>query len=309
MQALLFLLASLMLTAVSSEHNYFQLKRPNNLTALRPVYLNKTDDEWQKLTQANKPKPADPNAETIVQPPRAGKPSVFIQPHIVGGAVATLGQFPWHAIISHINVYSFGGSLILPEWVLTTASCTDNFYHIPSTNENYNVRLGTVTLESSPPGEYSVYTNVTYTHEGYNYTTFENNIALIKLPVPVTFSKTIMPIRLPPLSDATKDLTGLLATITGAGKVDGDSPYWGKFLKYTQVTVITYAECARFYGPDPLVGSTFCTKKNLTAPCSASLILTIRFKILKQNFSRIFIYSKMLVELWFTKISPILGFK
>jgi len=36
---------------------------------------------------------------------------------------ASLGQFPWHALISSDASSICGGSLILPNWVLTAAQC------------------------------------------------------------------------------------------------------------------------------------------------------------------------------------------
>jgi len=46
---------------------------------------------------------------------------------IVGGAAATLGQFPWQAFVYIDERYLCGGSLILDSWVLTAAHCVQGF--------------------------------------------------------------------------------------------------------------------------------------------------------------------------------------
>jgi secreted trypsin-like serine protease len=46
-----------------------------------------------------------------------------IAPKIIGGAIATLGQFPYHAAILVGGSTMCGGSLIARDWVLTSARC------------------------------------------------------------------------------------------------------------------------------------------------------------------------------------------
>jgi secreted trypsin-like serine protease len=46
-----------------------------------------------------------------------------INPYIVGGEFATLGQFPWQTFLMFDRWGACGGSLIHPEWVLTAAHC------------------------------------------------------------------------------------------------------------------------------------------------------------------------------------------
>lgn len=65
------------------------------------------------------------------QPASAGKSSKTssVSGHIVGGAVATRGQFPWQAVVSADNAYLCGGSLIAPQWILTAAHCVEGFVY------------------------------------------------------------------------------------------------------------------------------------------------------------------------------------
>lgn len=42
---------------------------------------------------------------------------------VVGGTVATRGQWPWMVKISMDETFNCGGSLISPLWVLTAGHC------------------------------------------------------------------------------------------------------------------------------------------------------------------------------------------
>lgn len=52
--------------------------------------------------------------------------SAGIAPFIVGGADATLGQFPWQVYLNIESTWVCGGSLILENWVLTAAHCVED---------------------------------------------------------------------------------------------------------------------------------------------------------------------------------------
>jgi secreted trypsin-like serine protease len=49
--------------------------------------------------------------------------SGVINKQIIGGENATLGQFPWQAVMTIDDAWMCGGSLILSNWVLTAAHC------------------------------------------------------------------------------------------------------------------------------------------------------------------------------------------
>jgi secreted trypsin-like serine protease len=49
--------------------------------------------------------------------------SLNIEPQIIGGEEASLGQFPWQVFITTDGVSICGGSLIRVQWVLTAAHC------------------------------------------------------------------------------------------------------------------------------------------------------------------------------------------
>jgi secreted trypsin-like serine protease len=100
---------------------------------------------------------------------------------IVGGALASRGQFPWQVSIHIDNAYLCGGSLIRNNWVITAAHCT-------YTRASSTVRIGS-TLWYTVPADgfsYTIVTTEKYEHPGYNPTTINNDVSLLKLPQSVT---------------------------------------------------------------------------------------------------------------------------
>uniref|UniRef100_A0A672IJF9 pancreatic elastase II n=1 Tax=Salarias fasciatus TaxID=181472 RepID=A0A672IJF9_SALFA len=113
---------------------------------------------------------------------------------VVAGEDATPHSWPWQVSLqsdssgrwSHVC----GGSLISSEWILTAAHCINDRY-------NYRVELGKHSLEASEDGSIAQRPANIFSHEDYNTLLSRNDIALIKLSSPVTFSDTIQPACLP----------------------------------------------------------------------------------------------------------------
>lgn len=114
---------------------------------------------------------------------------------IVGGVRAEAGEFPHMAAIGYIDFnrelsFKCGGSLISESFVLTAAHCTYADRTRPSI-----VRLGDLdlTVRSFDSVELDIPIESFTSHELYNRETRQNDIALIKMRNPVTFTKFIRP--------------------------------------------------------------------------------------------------------------------
>jgi secreted trypsin-like serine protease len=102
----------------------------------------------------------------------------------VGGEAATRGQFPYQVAIYIDNVRLCGGSLIRTNWVLTAAHCTYQ-------RTNCSVTIGAVDRWNLPAfGSYVLFTTDKYEHPGYNPSTLNNDLTLLKLPQHVVLSGT-----------------------------------------------------------------------------------------------------------------------
>jgi len=101
---------------------------------------------------------------------------------------------------------------------------------------NHSVTLGSINFNSPSAGHFQVMASELHRHELYNPNTVVHDIALLKLPNPVTltgicfyksffwseykivkFSANIKLVALPPMYDSNKTFAGTLATLSGHG--------------------------------------------------------------------------------------------
>jgi secreted trypsin-like serine protease len=136
---------------------------------------------------------------------------------VVGGVDANPGEFPHMAALGYSessNKISFkcGGSLISELFVLTAAHC-DKVDHV----EPSVVRLGDHNLKVRDRGNPKVDIPIErfIIHEAYNWQTRENDIALVRMKQPVTFTTFIRP--------------ACLQQFENIGKTKAIATGWGKF--------------------------------------------------------------------------------
>lgn len=109
---------------------------------------------------------------------------------IVGGQRAELGDAPYQ-ISMRFKKYDFhfcGGSIINETWILTAAHCTTNFKPDQIEVVAGNLKLG------AGGDRYAVDRIVA--HERYDPNTLRNDIALLRLATPITYSDTVEPVEL-----------------------------------------------------------------------------------------------------------------
>ncbi|KAK9509067.1 hypothetical protein O3M35_006466 [Rhynocoris fuscipes] len=170
---------------------------------------------------------------------------------IVGGMLASLGDFPWITALGYRSSrnptiqWLCGGALVTTRHVVTAAHCTRH----PSLTLT-KVRVGDLDLdESARDGANPVDVNVerAIAHPQYSPTKYTDDIAVVRLERDVPLSKNIQPICLPKLPELRQmDWTGKNLFIAGWG----DTSFKGKassFLQKAQVPVVTNEECRRAY--------------------------------------------------------------
>uniref|UniRef100_A0A8C4DVY1 ST14 transmembrane serine protease matriptase a n=1 Tax=Dicentrarchus labrax TaxID=13489 RepID=A0A8C4DVY1_DICLA len=168
--------------------------------------------------------------------------NMFKTSRIVGGQDAEEGEFPWQVSL-HIKSYGHvcGASIIGQRWLVTAAHCVQDDgktkFSQPGTWEAY---LGLHT--QGDIGRSVVKRNLKQIipHPNYNAYTFDNDIALMELDSPVTYSDYIRPICLPsPQHDFP---VGNTVLITGWGATR-EGGFAAKVLQKAQVRIINHGIC------------------------------------------------------------------
>lgn len=168
--------------------------------------------------------------------------SAFKTSRIVGGQDAVAGEFPWQVSL-HVKKYGHvcGASIIDPRWLITAAHCVQDDattkFSQPGTWEAF---LGLHTQKET--GGPVVRRNIKQIipHPYYNHYTFDNDIALMELSSPVTYSDYIRPICLP--SPQHVFATGSTVWITGWGATR-EGGFAASILQKAQVRMINYDVC------------------------------------------------------------------
>ncbi|XP_055003963.1 ST14 transmembrane serine protease matriptase a [Boleophthalmus pectinirostris] len=168
--------------------------------------------------------------------------SSFKTSRIVGGQDAEQGEFPWQVSL-HVKNYGHvcGASVIHPRWLVTAAHCVQDDgktrFSQPGTWEAY---LGLHTQRQTGSMVVKKTLKQIIPHPYYNHYTFDNDIALMELDSPVTFSDYIKPICLP--SPQHVFPTGSNVWITGWGATR-EGGFAASVLQKAQVRMINQDVC------------------------------------------------------------------
>ncbi|XP_071637572.1 trypsin epsilon-like isoform X1 [Temnothorax longispinosus] len=115
-----------------------------------------------------------------------------IDTQIVGGRLAKLGELPYQVSLQRIKTkeHFCGGVIISRYYILTAAHCVENLESIEASTISANVGLINI---RDPHAVHPI--ESFYIHEGYNRDgNWMNDIALLKLESPITYSHFVRPV-------------------------------------------------------------------------------------------------------------------
>uniref|UniRef100_UPI003AAF6F74 transmembrane protease serine 9 n=1 Tax=Centroberyx gerrardi TaxID=166262 RepID=UPI003AAF6F74 len=160
---------------------------------------------------------------------------------IVGGAGAAAGSWPWQVSMHYNPAASHicGGTLISDQWVLTATHCMISL-------SDWTLYMGRQTQIGSNPNEVTRSVSQIIVHPDYNNTFLNNDIALMKLSSPVSFTSYIRPICLAGNSSLFHSATSCWAT--GWGNIGKDVPLGSpQTLQEVEVPVVGNNQCSCQY--------------------------------------------------------------
>ncbi len=176
------------------------------------------------------------------------------EPDIVGGQEADPGEYPWQVALvrsgqSLLSQYC-GGSLIHREWVVTAAHCVED-----ETADEVDVAAGVHDLGVPDPGFVRSAVTEIVIHPGWNPSTSDNDIALLRLATPIDerpgAGATLPIAHLDRVASDAGPLDGVMATVTGWGNTLPNPPGGVNYpdqLQEVSLPIITNAACNAAYG-------------------------------------------------------------
>ncbi|XP_054684515.1 transmembrane protease serine 2 [Grus americana] len=119
--------------------------------------------------------------------------SVNIMSRIVGGSGAVPGQWPWQVSLHVQGTHVCGGSIITRQWIVTAAHCVEGRFSDPY---SWRVYAGILNQnEMLLRNGYRVQQIIS--HPDYDADSKDNDVALMKLETPLSFTDTVRPVCLP----------------------------------------------------------------------------------------------------------------
>ncbi|XP_078088504.1 coagulation factor VII-like [Mustelus asterias] len=133
---------------------------------------------------------------------------------IVGGSDALKGEYPWQVLLNYKQEMDCGAVLLSPQWVVTAAHCVYG-----KNMEDIQLVAGEHKLTKEEFTEQRRNVSRMIIHKNYNKITIDNDIALLKLDVPVVLDDYAVPVCLPEPSFVLRQLRQIrFSTVSGWGR-------------------------------------------------------------------------------------------
>ncbi|HBE39996.1 MAG TPA: hypothetical protein DDW27_02095 [Bacteroidales bacterium] len=162
---------------------------------------------------------------------------------IIGGTDANISDFPWQVYYESGN-YLCGGTIISDSWIITAAHCTKNEDASDIPVSQMFVKAGATNPYRINEGKKYLISDVIL-HESFNNQTLDNDIALLKLKVPVDIPDA-KPIKLVTAADAEEGATdpGVISWVTGWGLTDVSPEILPYNLQKVQLPIVSREQAA-----------------------------------------------------------------
>ncbi|XP_029460528.1 coagulation factor X [Rhinatrema bivittatum] len=155
---------------------------------------------------------------------------------IIGGRDCKPGECPWQALLVNENNDGFcGGTILTPDVVLTAAHCMNQ-------TKYFKVVVGEVDTQKKEGTESVHKVERVFMHHKFAIKTYDNDIALVKLKEPITFSPYAIPACIPDMDFADDVLMKMKeGVVSGFGRLHEK----GREATLLQVLQVPYIERSR----------------------------------------------------------------
>jgi len=169
---------------------------------------------------------------------------------ITGGTNADISSFPWQVFIE-AGEFTCGGTIIDDQWIITAAHCTRDDYNVRIPASSIDVIVGANNPRNSLQGKTYKVSEV-IEHESFDISTLENDIALLKLTLPVDFPNAV-PIKLIASLDVTAGATapGVMSWVTGYGITSVDPVIYPSTLQKVQLPIVSNSQASSVWSKIP----------------------------------------------------------
>lgn len=183
-----------------------------------------------------------------------------MQPRIINGAKASLGQFPWQVALltdlnDSFNSQGCGGSIIHEKWILTAAHCYD-----PAVATTYVAAA--LTDLNSLNTEFTIKAKRWIVHADYDDQSLDNDIALIELESPLSLSacgSACAAISLVTQANAATVMPlGASALVSGWGNTVTEGEVFQPYLQWVQLSITGCTSGSALYASSDVTGNMFC---------------------------------------------------
>ncbi|XP_066975872.1 uncharacterized protein [Macrobrachium rosenbergii] len=159
---------------------------------------------------------------------------------IVGGSNSGPGSWPWHAALYKEGEYQCGATLINNQWLVSAGHC-----FFSATTDYWVARLGALRRGTKFPSPFEQLRHIThiFIHPEYVDTSFINDISLLRLNEPVSFTDYVRPVCLPSPGSVVRN--NRLCTLVGWGQLFEVGKIFPDTLQEVQVPLISTSECRK----------------------------------------------------------------
>jgi len=169
---------------------------------------------------------------------------------IIGGTDARISDYPWQ-VYYESGKYMCGGTIISDSWIITAAHCTMN-------DDGSEIPVSEMFIKAGATNPYNIMEGRKYlvteaiVHENFDKVTLDNDIALLRLMVPIDVPNA-KPVKLVTAADVAEGATdpGVISWVTGWGLTDLSPEVLPYTLQKVQLPIVSAVQAATVWSKIP----------------------------------------------------------